>query len=89
LTPMRVLRVLSLLVLFVCVAACSNPVNKTNYDKLAMGMDYQEVVALLGPPDQSQTALGATSCVWGKPPRTISVKFIADKVVFFTAENLK
>jgi hypothetical protein len=86
---MRVVRVFVLLGLLLSLAACSNAVNKANYDKLAMGMDYQEVVALLGPPDQSQTAMGVTNCVWGKPPRTINVKFIADKVVFFGAEGLK
>lgn len=85
----RVLRGMALILLLATLVACSSPVNKANYDKLKMGMDYKEVVALLGTPDQSETAMGATSCVWGKPPATISVKFIADKVVFFNAEGLK
>jgi hypothetical protein len=70
------------------VVGCSK-INKENYDKIQMGMTYDEVEALLGTPDEAKDVMGTKSCVWGKAPQTISIKFIGDKVVFHSAEGLK
>ena len=70
------------------VAGCSK-INKENYDKIQMGMTYDEVEALLGTPDEVKDVMGTKSCVWGKAPQTISIKFVGDKVVFHSAEGLK
>ena len=59
-----------------------------NYDKIEVGMTYQEVVDILGDPDMTQDVMGARNCVWGKEPNIITVKFIADKVVFHSAKGL-
>jgi hypothetical protein len=76
-------------VLFFLSTACSSPVNRENYGKLTIGMDYGEVVELLGTPDRSESSLTIQSCEWGTPPKTISIKFVADKVVFFSSEGLE
>ena len=70
------------------VVGCSK-INKDNYDKIEVGMTYDEVVAILGTPDEVTDAIGTKSCVWGKAPQTISIKFVGDKVVFHSAEGLK
>jgi hypothetical protein len=70
------------------VVGCSK-INKENYDKIQVGMTYDEVEALLGTPDEAKDVIGTRSCVWGKAPQTISIKFVGDKVVFHSAEGLK
>jgi hypothetical protein len=80
--------VLVALIAVALVVGCSK-INKENYDKIQMGMTYDEVEALLGTPDEAKDVMGTKSCVWGKAPQTISIKFIGDKVVFHSAEGLK
>ena len=70
------------------VVGCSK-INQENYDKIQMGMTYDEVEALLGTPAEAKDVMGTKSCVWGKAPATISIKFVGDKVVFHSAEGLK
>ena len=70
------------------VVGCSK-INKENYDKIQMGMTYDEVEAILGTPAEAKDVMGTKSCVWGKAPATISIKFVGDKVVFHSAEGLK
>jgi hypothetical protein len=69
------------------LAGCSK-VNRENYDKLKMGLDYSEVVQLLGEPTNCDNVLTAKSCVWGKPPTTITVQLVGDKVILFQGEGL-
>jgi len=80
------------LVLFVAVSlmtmGCSK-ISKENYDKIEAGMTYDEVTAILGTPDETKDVIGTKSCVWGKAPETISIKFVGDNVVFHSAKGLK
>jgi SmpA / OmlA family len=80
------------MVLFVAVslalAGCSK-INKENYDKIEVGMTYDEVEEILGTPDEAKDVIGTKSCVWGQAPETISIKFVGDKVVFHSARGLK
>ncbi len=69
-------------------AGCGSTVNKAAYDKLKMGMSSEEVIKLLGSANTCDAAMGAKSCLWGNEQKNISVKFIADKVVFFTSKGL-
>jgi len=71
----------------ILLAACSK-ITQENYDKLKMGMDYQEAVNILGEPEQCQELLAAKSCVWGKAPKTITIQLVAEKVILFQAEGL-
>jgi hypothetical protein len=73
-------------VLLVC-AGCSK-MSRENYDKLKMGMSYEDVTALLGKADACESAIGAKSCTWGSEQKNISVKFVAGKVVFFSSKGL-
>ena len=74
--------------LFVTVVACSK-VSKENYDKLKVGMDYDEVVSIVGSPDSCSEALGAKNCRWGTEERYIKVTFIADKVTMLGHYGLR
>jgi hypothetical protein len=66
---------------------CSK-INKENYDKIEVGMTYDEVTSILGAPDETKDVIGTRSCVWGKASETISIKFVGDKVVFHSAKGL-
>ena len=69
-------------------AGCSK-INQENYDKIEIGMSYEEVVAILGPPVACESVIpGTQSCDWGKDARMISLKFAADHVVFRSAKGL-
>jgi len=70
------------------LAACSR-VTADNYAKIKLGMSFDEVKAVLGGPDRCSDVLGAKSCIWGDDTRYIRVNFIGEKVVIFTAENLR
>ena len=76
-----------LLTIGLLLIGCSK-VTQANYAKIEVGMTYQEVVDILGPPDQTTDVMGARNCIWGKEPKTINIKFIADKVVFHSAQGL-
>lgn len=69
------------------LAGCSK-VSRENYDKLKMGMDYGEVVRILGEPETCDSLVGAKSCVWGKAPTTITIQMVGDKVILFQGEGL-
>lgn len=71
----------------VVLGGCSK-VTQANYDKIEMGMTYQEVVDILGAPDGMKDVMGAKNCVWGKEPKVIDIKFIGEKVVFHSAKGL-
>jgi hypothetical protein len=53
-----------------------------------MGMVYDEVISILGDPDDCSSALGMTNCLWGSDKKFIQVHFMAEKVVFFSAQGL-
>jgi SmpA / OmlA family len=84
----RILVIVLMLLITVSLVGCSK-INRDNYEKIQVGMTYDEVEAILGTPDEAHDAIGTRSCVWGKAPETISIKFIADKVVFHSAKGLK
>ena len=67
--------------------ACSK-VNQQNYDKLKIGMGYDEVIAMLGEPDQCEALLAFKSCTWGKDPKTITIRLAAEKVILFESQGL-
>ena len=58
---------------------CSK-VNRENYDKIKAGMDYQQVISIIGEPDKCSAALGVKSCVWGNETKNISITFMGNKV---------
>lgn len=69
------------------LTGCSK-VTRENYDKLKMGMDYAEVVQLLGDPETCEATMGMKSCTWGKDPKIIKIRLVADKVILFESQGL-
>lgn len=80
-------RTMLIVLMLVSVFACSK-INRENYDKLEIGMEYDKVVSILGEPASCEAILTAKRCIWGKPPKTIDIKLIADKVVLFSNKGL-
>ncbi|WP_298436260.1 DUF3862 domain-containing protein [Geobacter sp.] len=59
-----------------------------NYRKIKVGIEYAEVVKILGKPDSCSEALFVRSCVWGDEQKNITVNFVNDKVMLFTSKNI-
>lgn len=70
------------------LAACSK-LTVENYDKLKVGMRYDEVKQILGAPDKCSDVLTVKSCTWGTEQRFVQVNFVADQVVLFNSSNLR
>jgi hypothetical protein len=60
-----------------------------NYNKITMGMSYEEVTRLIGPPEQCDDLMGVRSCMWGDDTRSINVNFVSGKVLLFSSRNLQ
>lgn len=64
-------------------------VNQENYKKIATGMKYQDVITILGEPDNCQEMFLAKSCQWGTETREIDIKFIGDEVMLYASVGLQ
>lgn len=84
-TPIRLL-ILSVLAL--ALLGCTR-LTVENYNKLAVGMPYDEVVELIGKPDRCDDLMGLRSCMWGNEIRSVKVSFAGGKVLLFASNNLK
>ena len=83
------LRRAAVLVACLLLSACDSRINQDNYAKLSSGMSRAEVEALLGKPEQCSGALGLSSCTWGDETRFISVQYVGDQVLLFSAQGLR
>ncbi|MBI5015562.1 MAG: hypothetical protein HZB55_08715 [Deltaproteobacteria bacterium] len=72
----------------IAAAACGR-LTAENYDKLKVGMAYDEVKGILGAPARCTDLPGVKSCVWGDDKRSVTVNFIGEKAVLFSSENLR
>jgi len=82
------IRLIMALFLLAMLFGCSK-LTMENYAKIKMGIDYAEVVKILGPPDNCSEALFVRNCVWGNEQKNITVNFAGDKVILFTSRNIK
>lgn len=82
------IRTLAVISLFLVLLGCSK-ITLENYDKIAVGMRYDEVVQLLGAPDRCDDVMGVRNCKWGDEKRSVNVSFVAGKVLLFSSSNLK
>jgi outer membrane protein assembly factor BamE (lipoprotein component of BamABCDE complex) len=73
---------------FMTALGCSK-VSKENYDKLKVGMAYEEVVSIIGSPDSCSETFGTKTCVWGSKKKRIGVSFIGSKAVAFSSKGLR
>jgi hypothetical protein len=67
--------------------ACSK-LTQENYNKIAMGMTYDEVVALLGAPANCDDVMGVRSCKWGDDTHSVNVNFMGGKVLLYSSSNM-
>ncbi|MDM5270595.1 DUF3862 domain-containing protein [Sulfurovum sp. zt1-1] len=81
-------RYLLIAALILLLSGCSK-VTKENYDKIESGMSYEEVLKLLGKPENCSKALGISSCTWKNDEAKIVIMFVSDQVTVVTAEGLK
>jgi len=74
------------------LAGCSSngrsSVSRENYNRLKMGMSYEEVITILGAGNTCDNAVGDRSCIWGDEKKNIGVQFVGGKVVFLTSKGL-
>jgi hypothetical protein len=67
---------------------CSK-VTKKNYDKIESGMSYEEVVKLIGEPEECAETLGISNCEWEEDEAKIVITFISDQVTVKFGKGLK
>ncbi len=82
------LRRMALLVSTCLLASCSK-VTADNYAKIKSGMEYREVISILGNPASCDDVIGFKSCKWGNEKSHIIVRFAGDAVIMSSAENLR
>ncbi len=75
------------LLLYLVLFGCSK-LNRENYDKIKAGMDYQQVVSIIGDPDKCDAIMGSKNCVWGNENKNITINFIGDKVFVLSMNGL-
>jgi len=86
-------RVIIPIMLIICLApmlillGCSK-INQENYDKLQVGMEYDEVLKILGKPDNCESILNMKNCIWEESSKSITIKIITDKVVFLSSHGI-
>ena len=69
------------------VMACGH-VTQENYEKLKVGMTYDEVVKVLGRPTQCSETIGIRSCHWGDDASNINANFVAGQAVLYESNNI-
>lgn len=79
---------IALVALLIGLSGCSK-VTAENYAKLQTGMSFAEVNAILGSPRSCDEALGFRSCQWGDEQSNVTARFVADKLVLFSAKNIR
>ena len=84
----KALLILVSLAAMVLLGAGCSKLTKQNYEKLKVGMEFKEVSAILGTTASCDGAMGAKSCTWGDEQKNITVKFVAEKVVFMTCKGI-
>jgi len=73
--------------LLLVLLGCSR-LSLENYNKITVGMPYDDVIQLIGKPDQCDDVMGVRNCKWGNDKRSVTVSFVANKVLLFSSSNL-
>ncbi len=84
----RVLYLVLALCFLSIVVSCSK-VSEESYDKLKVGMTYEQVESILGSPDNSMEGFGTKACLWGNDKKHIKVTFLGIKAVAFSKKGLR
>jgi len=89
----RFRRVVIPIMLIICLAptfmflGCSK-ITQENYNKLKIGMEYNEVLKIIGKPDHCESVLSMKNCIWEESSKSIKIGIIADKVVFLSSHGI-
>jgi hypothetical protein len=81
-------RSLVVMIIVLLITGCGK-LTMENYNKLKLGMAYNEVVNTIGAPDKCSDVIGMKNCEWGNEKKSINVTFAGDKVLFFTCNGLR
>ena len=81
-------RMLSVAGLTLALLGCSK-LTLENYNRIGVGMEYDEVTRLVGPPGRCDDVMGVRNCLWGDEERSVNVSFVAGKVLLFSSSNLQ
>lgn len=81
------MRKLILCTALLSLAGCSK-LSMDNYNHLKIGMNYQEVSAIIGEASSCEEIIGTRSCVWGDEQKSIKAGFVADKAIAFSHKGL-
>lgn len=88
-TPFIKLTVLAICIFSILALTGCSKVNKENYDKIKIGMSYEDVVEVLGKPGICEEPIFKTkSCIWGSSDKQIKIKFVADIVVWRSSKGI-
>ena len=70
------------------LGGCSK-ITKENYDKIKVGMPYEEVLKLIGKPEGCSEALGISSCKWKSGSAVVEISFISNQVTIVSSKGLR
>jgi hypothetical protein len=79
--------IIVLVAVLLLATGCSK-LTKENYEKISMGMNYDEVISILGDADECSGAVGVENCTWGGGEKYIKINFVGKKVVLFSSKGL-
>lgn len=82
---MRYIMIILALLIF---TGCSK-LNKANYEKIQVGMSYEQVTEILGKATNCDSLAGISDCTWGDEKQYIKVKLVADKVMFMHSQGVE
>jgi len=69
------------------LTAC-NSLSVINYDKLKVGMSYEQVSDIIGKTESCNEQLGTRTCVWGDDVKQVKIVFIANRATLFSHKGL-
>jgi hypothetical protein len=85
--PIILIILITCLVPIFILLGCSK-INKENYDKLKVGLEYEEVLKIIGKPDECESTLNMKNCIWEEPSKSIKIIIVADKVFFLSSQGI-
>ena len=85
---MRLLLIPPMVLAAILLVGCER-VTAENYQKLEVGMPYDEIVSILGEPSECDAVVNTKSCRWGTDDKHVEAKIVGESVIFLSAKGLK
>ena len=85
---MRSMKRMGLIILCAALLLGCSKLTRENYDKIEMGMEMTQVIAIIGEPDTCNGAMGAKKCIWGDEKKNITIAFVGDHVTLHSMAGL-